>query len=261
MKKTIFNILRILVIIACVGVIFYEAFHIYLDRKEYSVADNEYDSIRNEMVIWPESEDESSVIDYPLLQIDFEGLLKTNPDFIAWIYFPCLDISYPVVRENEVDQYLYLTFDGTENRAGSIFEDVLSDPEFKGMHDIVFGHNMRDGSMFGKLKKLYQSKEDLLADNPYVYIYTKDYVFRYRVFGYYITNVGSEAYKVVQTDESYDDFLTYIKYNSAYPRPSDADFSERPSLLTLSTCSGVSGSGKRFVVHTYKTDAWKIVSD
>ena len=257
MNKKFLKVLRIVAIIACLCVIVYEGVHIYLDQKEYDVADDEYDIIRQEMLKWPGAEDEASVVEYPLIQIDFEGLKEINPDFVAWIYFPCLDISYPVVQEKEVDEYIHLTFDGTVNKSGCIFEDVLSDPEFRGMHDIVFGHNMRDTSMFGKLKYLYQKKdEDLLASNPYVYVYTEDYVFEYRVFGYYLTRVGSEAYKVVNTSETYDDFIDYIKYHSAYPRPAEADFADRPSLLTLSTCSGASGSGKRFVVHTYKTRAW-----
>ena len=257
MNKKVLRVLRILAILVCIGVIIYESVHIYVEQKEYDIADDEYEEIRTEMVKWPKAEDEASVVDYPLIQIDFEGLKKINPDFVAWIYFPALDISYPVVQEKKVDEYIHLTFDGTVNKSGCIFEDILSDPQFRGMHDIVFGHNMRDTSMFGKLKYLYQKKdEDILADDPYIYVYTEDYVFQYRVFGYYITKVGSEAYKVVNTSETYDEFLEYIQYHSAYPRPAGADFSQRPSLLTLSTCSGASGSGKRFVVHTYKTQAW-----
>ncbi|MBP3197859.1 MAG: class B sortase [Butyrivibrio sp.] len=258
MNKKIFNVIRIIAIIICFVVIIYELSHIYMDQKEYQVADEEYDTIRETVVSWPVDEDEAQIVDYPLLQIDFDKLESINNDFVAWIYFPCLDISYPVVKEKEVDEYLHVTFDGQENKAGCIFEDVLSDSDFRGMHDIVFGHNMKDQSMFGKLKILYQSdNNELLEENPYVYIYTKDYVFQYRVFGYYITKVGSEAYSVVETNEEYDAFLEYINLHSAYERPTDADLSQRPSLLTLSTCSGKSGSGKRFVVHTYKSAAWE----
>ena len=254
MKTKIFKIIRIIAILVCLGTIAYESYKIYDDQKEYQVAKNEYEELENIAVSYPLVEDEAAITDYPLLQIDFDRLKSINDDVVAWIYFPTLDISYPVVHENEIDEYLYVTFDGTSNKSGSIFEDVLSDPEFRGMHDIVFGHNMKNGTMFGSLKKLYQGEGDeLLSTNPYVYIYTEEYVFQYRVFGYYLTKVGSEAYKVVKTDDTYDEFLEYIQYHSAYKRPDDADFSIRPGILTLSTCSGTSGSGNRFVVHTYKT--------
>ncbi len=257
MRNKVLKALRIIAILICIGVIAYEGYKIYDDQKEYAVADNEYETIESSAVTWP-TQEESSVVEYPLIRVDFDKLEEINPDVVAWLYFPCLDISYPVVKENEVDQYLHLTFDGQVNKAGCLFEDVLSDPEFRGMHDIIFGHNMRNGSMFGSLKKLYASgNEELLEKDPYVYIYTKDYIFQYRVFGYYITRVGSNAYKVVETTESYNELLDFIQYSSAYPRPADADFSQYPSLLTLSTCSGQSGSGKRFVVHTYKTGAWE----
>ncbi|WP_029230917.1 class B sortase [Butyrivibrio sp. VCB2006] len=258
MNKKVFKILRILAIILCLGIIIYEAYRIYDDQREYAVADDEYEELKSLALTWPKGEDESQIVDYPLIQVDFDKLEEINPDIVAWLYFPCLEISYPVVKENEVDEYIHLTFDKQVNKAGCLFEDVLSDREFRGMHDIVFGHNMRNGSMFGSLKKLYATgNEHLLQENPYVYVYTKDYVFQYRVFGYYITTVGSEAYKVVGTDEAYDELLEYIQNHSSYPRPAEADFTNRPSLLTLSTCSGQSGSGKRFVVHTYKTAAWE----
>ncbi len=258
MDKKVWKILRIVAIVICLGVIIYEGYKLYTDMRDYEIAETEYDKIRTEAVKWPESEDEAEEIDYPLLQIEFDKLKKTNDDFVGWLYFPALDISYPVVHENTIDQYLHLTFDGTVNKAGCLYQDILTDTSFRGMHDIVFGHNMRDGSMFGSLKKLYQSKEDLLGANPYVYVYTEEYVFQYRVFGYYLTTVGSDAYSVVENDQAYDVLLDYIKAHSAYKIPSDADFSIRPSILTLSTCSGTSGSGNRFVIHTYKTAAWKM---
>ena len=258
MNKTIFRIIRIILIIVCIGIIGFEGYKIYDDQQEYAVADTEYEEIEKKAVVWPSSEDEAELVDYPLITIDFDGLEATNKDFVAWLYFPALEISYPVVKENYVDEYIHTTFDGKTNKAGCLFEDVLSDEQFRGMHDIVFGHNMKNLSMFGSLKLLYKKgNENLLKGNPYVYVYTRDYIFQYRVFGYYITNVGSYAYTNVLTNSTYDELVDYIRTNTIYPVPSDADFSLRPSLLTLSTCSGASGSGKRFVVHTYKTGAWE----
>lgn len=80
MNKKILNVLRILVILVCIGVIIYEAVHLYLDQKEYDIADDEYEEIRQEMAKWPNAEDEAQIVDYPLLQIDFEGLEEINPD-------------------------------------------------------------------------------------------------------------------------------------------------------------------------------------
>ena len=251
------KVIRIIAIIICLVIIIYEGVMIYIDQNEYKEASNEYDEIRD-MAVTYTSEDEAEIVDYPLLSINFNKLEEINPDITAWVYFPCLDISYPVVKENEIDEYLYKTFDLKDNKAGCIFEDVLSDPEFKGYHDIIFGHNMKDKSMFGKLKTLYQSgNEALLDDDPYVYIYTRDHVYQYRVFAYYITTVGSEAYTVVSDLDGYKDFVFYIQTHSSYKIPSDVDLDSGISILTLSTCSGKTGGKQRFVVHSVKVNSWE----
>ncbi|MCR5669960.1 MAG: class B sortase [Butyrivibrio sp.] len=257
-KKTVFKVLRIVGIIICIGIIIFESIALYRDQKEYQVAGDEYDNLRDDAVSSTGAGDEKKDVDYPDLAVNFKKLEDINSDVVAWLYFPCLNISYPVVKETEVDEYLYTTFDGQHNKSGCLFEDILSDENFCGMHDIIFGHNMKDKSMFGSLKTLYQSgNEHLLDDNPYVYVYTKYNVYQYKVFAYYITGIGSEAYSVVENEEQYDEFVKYIKMRSAYSIPDDIDFAGHNSILTLSTCSGKAGSNRRFVVHCMKVSGWE----
>ena len=257
---SILRILRIILILALLGVIVYEGIMIFNDQKEYSVAVNEYDNIRDKYVVVrgetapAATVEEEPKEEYPELDIDFAALKETNPDFIGWLYFPAIStINYPVVKEQSIDQYLYKTFEGVPNRAGCIFMDVLSNPDFCGMSDMLFGHNMRNGSMFGSLKVLYKKKdEDILGDKPYIYIYTEDKIFKYRIFSYYTTSDGSYSYAEVKTEGDYDKYLDYVKRSSMIDVPEDISFDDYPSLLTLSTCSGQSGSGRRFVVHSVK---------
>jgi len=251
------KIIRWIVVIICIGIIIYEAVQIYSDQKEYKQADIEYSEIIAHSITSPVSDESPKVIEYPLLSIDYNYLKETNSDFIAWLYFPCFDISYPVVKENYVDEYLRVTFDKTPNKAGCLFVDILSSDDFSGMHDMIFGHNMRNETMFGKLKYLNDTEyQEKLNENPYVYIYTPNYIYQYRIFGYYVTTVGSQSYSEITSDKEYYVFLDYIKSNSIIPFPDDIDFSPDMPLLTLSTCSGKSGSGKRFVIHTVKSNTW-----
>ena len=261
---SIWRVIRIILIIVLLGVISYEAVMIYFDQKEYSVAVNEYDNIRDKYVVSDKedksdkqenvSDDNSQVEDYPRLDINFAELKKVNSDFIGWLYMPAISsINYPIVKEQAIDQYLYKTFEGVPNRAGCIFMDVLSDPDFCGMSDMLFGHNMKNGSMFGALKVLYKKKdEDILGDEPYIYIYKEDKILKYRIFSYYTTTDGSYSYTEVKNTKDYDTYLDYVKRSSMIEVPQDIDFSGYPSLLTLSTCSGQSGSGRRFVVPSVK---------
>ena len=249
------KIKRILIAIL-VFIVIFQLVNLYFDFKNYNAAKREYDAIRAEYV------NDASVqfvpgVDYPHLDISMDKLRSVNADFTGWLYFPYLSISYPVVKEKEIDEYMHKTFEGTYNKAGCLYEDVLSDSSFCGRHDIIFGHNMKDGSMFGSLKTLYGSKGSFMTgDNARLYVYTDDKVYEYEVFAYYVTSSGSGAYSVVGSDKEYDDFISFIKRNNMISIPSDIDFSSRGSILTLSTCNGSVGSEGRFVIHSVKTTTW-----
>ena len=262
MKKIFGNkIVRWIIIILCVGVIVFEGIGLYRDQKEYSIAENEYEeliSAMNETDTDSGSDLSTAPKPYPDLHLSYSMLEGINEDFVGWIYYPYLGINYPVVHEKEVDEYLHKTFDGTANNSGCLFTDILSTEDFSGYHDMIFGHNMRNGSMFGQIKKLGQSDEsENVRANPYIYIYTPDYVYQYEIFAYYVTRVGSESYSDVRSDEEYDAFVSFISNNTIYEIPSDVDLSSRPSILTLSTCNGQSGSGRRFVIHSVKINSWE----
>lgn len=251
------EIFRSVVFALCLGVIIYECIGLYRDNREYSISDKEYQTLADDMVSSPDNDQLPEGATYPVLNIDYAQLKSINPDFTAWLYFPYFDLNYPVVHETEIDQYLNKTFDGTPNRAGCLFTDILSSPDFTGFHDIIFGHNMRNGSMFGRLKKLRQIDDrENLKLNPYIYVYTESAVYQYQIFAFYITTVGSDAYSVVTNDDEYDSFLNYIYSQSLFSKPEGLDLSAHPSILTLSTCSGSSGSGRRFVIHAAKVNAW-----
>ncbi|WP_029322026.1 class B sortase [Butyrivibrio sp. AE3004] len=259
-KRSPFIIVKTIIILILIAVIGYEGIMIYKDQSEYSAAVNEYDNIRDTYVkVSDDKTSDNETTDdtedsYPVLDINYDVLYEINPDFIGWLYFPAFPkINYPIVKERSIDQYLHKTFDGKANKAGCIFMDVLSDENFSGLSDMIFGHNMKNLSMFGSLKSLYKSgNEHLLDEDPFVYIYTKDKILKYRVFAYYTTTNASYSYNEVKTHEDYDAYLDYIRKNSLIEIPQDVSFDDYPSLLTLSTCSGQAGSGRRFVVHTVK---------
>ena len=253
------KVFRLIVILICIGIIIYESIGLYRENKEYNIAGDEYEELVDSSVSVAGKDDMPDGATYPALQINYSHLKSINKDFVAWLYMPCFEISYPVVHENEIDEYIKKTFEGKYNSSGCLFTDVLSTKDFTGMHDIIFGHNMRNGAMFGKFKQLTQTDgQEIINSSPYVYIYTETAVYRYRVFAYYVTTVGSDSYSVVTSEQEYDDFISYIASNNLYTKPADLDLSEYPSILTLSTCSGRSGSGKRLVIHAAKVESWAL---
>ena len=205
-----------------------------------------------------ESEEEREIPrTYPQINVDHEALKDINPDYVGWLYIPAVELSYPVVKETFADQYLYTTFDGIQNNAGCLFMDDVSNSDFDGLYDFIFGHNMRNGTMFGSLRQLHEEgNEHLWEDEPYLYIYRDDKIMRYYIYSYYKTITGSPAYDEIYDHDAYDRLLKYTLENSMIEKPDMKLFEDYPEILSLSTCSGRAGGSQRFIVHCVKDAVW-----
>lgn len=115
----------------------------------------------------------------PALFVDFEELRKINEDTVAWIDFPGQEISYPVVCGSDNAHYLKYTFEGNRNAAGCIFVDSRNGGILTDDNTIIYGHNMRNGSMFGLLKR-YMEQEHY-EKFPYFDLYLPDEIYRCRI--------------------------------------------------------------------------------
>lgn len=188
---------------------------------------------------------------YPLLEIDFAQLQQINPDLVGILCVPSLELCYPVVQGKTDTEYLKKTFYGTENSSGCIFMDTATSTDLSDMNTFLFGHNMKDGSMFGSLKRLYQ-EEDLCREDPYLYFYTEKTVHRYEIFSYYETDADSDAYQGIEDRTGYEAYVQQAKSRSLYVPESSTDCAkEMPEILTLSTCNGAAGGNRRFLVHGF----------
>lgn len=183
---------------------------------------------------------------YPPLAIDMEMLKGMNGDFRGWLYFPAVEVSYPVVQGEDNNYYLKHSFEGGKSNSGSIFMDCGAASDWSDRNTFVFGHNMRDGSMFGAFKELVDDPS-LLDANPRFYLYTEDLVYTYEVFSYYMTKSDSNRYMVFTSDENYDKYTGWAVENSNYGF--DVDLTERPNIVSLSTCYGSAGTSRRVLIH------------
>ena len=177
--------------------------------------------------------------------IHFAGLKAVNPDVIAWIQIPALDISYPVVQGKDNAYYLHHLFSGESNINGSIFVDCHNQPDFTDQNTIVYGHNMKNGSMFGTLDK-YQDKE-LFEQHPEFYLYLPDKILKYRIFSCYAGRTGSEGYRYHFPEA--EDFQTFLDTVSSYrDYDTGTELSATDRIVTLSTCVN-SRRNYRYLVH------------
>ena len=169
------KVLTVTVLVICVctftfnlGLLVYRCYGYVAAQNEYS---NLYsDSIKvstkepkavdesGEILTPTEQDSDSDSYDIPTLRVDFEELSSTNPDVIGWLYIPAIDLSYPIVQSKDNVDYLDKTFNGTKNAAGCIFNDATIKAPFY-EKTILYGHNMKDGSMFAKLYNLNQTDD------------------------------------------------------------------------------------------------------
>ena len=232
----------------------------------YQQAKNEYKELGKYIEVIPEGEeapsdaeaeestpeapeeDEKEQYQYPNLQIDYDGLTATNSEFVGVIYIPVLNLTYPIAQSTGNDKYLHTTFEGTRNASGCIFLDCAASKDFSDPNSFIFGHNMKNGTMFGSLKQFLQ-KEELCDEDPYIYIYQKDQVLVYRIFAYYTIPVRDDVYDDFSGDDGYDAYVADAGKHSVYHSSQDEkiDWSSRPDLLTLSTCYAT-GHVNNFIV-------------
>lgn len=184
-------------------------------------------------------------------RVDFDKLLEMNADTIGWIRFypePSI-INYPVVQGTDNDLYLHKTFSANENTLGAIFMDVNCEGDFSGRNSIIYGHRMKDGSMFRKLDE-YGDKS-FWEENPYFYIYTPDgKEITYHIYSAGVVADDAKTYTVSFADDS--EFQSYVDYTkSTADYDTGIEVTTDDQIVTLSTCTSA-GDDYRFVVHGVK---------
>lgn len=269
---------KVIIVIASLAALT-AAFMIFKTARDYKAASDEYDSLRqyaSEEVSATETAEKVSDIkpieleeaeerkelksnenreDFPEMEVDFKALREKNPDTVGWLYVGSCGISYPIVQGEDNDYYMHHTFEGTVNSSGAIIMDYRDDKYLKDWNTFIYGHNMKNGSMFGSLKKLLND-ETLYDSDPYIYVYLPGYIYRYKIFSYYKDEPDSKMYWTADTLQEYRQYIRDALSLSV--RDLGVETSEENNMVTLVTCSG-SGAGKmRFFVHGEFIDRYKI---
>ena len=183
--------------------------------------------------------------DPPALSVDFDGLREVNRDTAAWIDFPGQDISYPVVQTTDNSRYLKYTFEGNRNSAGCVFEDSRNGKPFEDGNTIFYGHNMKNGSMFGFLKRYLEQAH--YEQFPYFDVYTPDGTYRCFIRACCRIPAKEASYPVhFASDEERELFVQGMKDRGEYEIV-DETVPDAP-LVMLSTCVGGGNYQYRFAV-------------
>ena len=260
-KKKAGDIVLTVVLVIAICVFCYAAFNLYHIYTEYKKGSDEYNKIADMAVMErdpdkEEQSDEAAGPDGPKLtapmQIDFASLKRVNEDVIGWIYIEALDgVSYPVVKGTDNSTYLHMTYEKNYNFAGTIFIDYDNSADFNDCNTLVYGHNMKNGSMFGQLKE-FSKDEATYQKSRYFWIFTPEKSYRYEIISAYTTAVNSDTYTLFKgPGQEFQDYLNKITgYSEIKTTPGEMTISDR--IVTLSTCTG--NEATRYVVQGKRVD-------
>ncbi len=177
-------------------------------------------------------------------EIDFPALWQTCPDVVGWIRLNDSVIDYPVVLGEDNDFYLHHLPDGTANSAGSIMMDQANSGDFTDTVNILHGHHMRSGSMFGRLADY--SQKDYYETHPIMRLYTPAGDYDIAIFAAYTVDGYTFGYPTSFEDEAA--FAQFVRRAvSATPYETGVDVQYGDRILLLSTCA-YAYTGARFVV-------------
>ena len=188
-----------------------------------------------------------------LADINLEALQEVNQDVLGWIALPGTRLSYPIVQGEDNNEYLYHNWKKEKSISGSIFMESTNRSDFSDFHTIIYGHRMRDRTMFGMLKD-YQSL-DFLREHPSIYLAYGDDICRYDIFAAYEAGVKSMVYRLdLEENGLEEEFLQFCRESSVL----DTGVIPGPGakILTLSTCTG-RGHSTRWVVQGYLAEVKK----
>lgn len=198
--------------------IIYASTNIYQYYNEYKISGEKYEQL---------------TAMYNEEQSDSPSLSDINSDYVGWISVEGTDIEYPVVLAKDNDYYLDHNFYHEPDKVGAIFMDYRNSADQLGENTVIYGHNMKDESMFGSLKKLIH--EDVI-DDPKITLEFQGEIYEWQVFSAYETYEADWMQVDFENDEDYTTYINSLQQESEkFPLVEKLTSSDK--LITLATCT------------------------
>ena len=231
-----------LVTILFAVIFLYGAFQLFGIWQEYRSGDVLYGDAQEEFLETVEVSAEAAVANNgPQFAVDFESLHAINEDVAGWIWMKDTVVNYPVVHSQvDNDQYIHTTYDGQNNKSGSIFIDYRNSSGYTDDNTVIHGHNMKTGKMFAVLNRL--RKQDFYDNHKEFYIMTPEGNRRYEIISVFQVDALSDLYdRQFASVEEKQKWLNRVLRSSAILSPFTTDVNDH--FVMLSTC--VSGEDER----------------
>lgn len=232
-------VLRLLMVV-CVAAGLFSGYVLLASHREYAAGDKAYALIRQDIEqaapsgLEADSSSAGTVSERTFKSINFAELAEINPDVVAWLKADEGIIDYPVVQGTDNEYYLDHLFTKAHNKLGSLFVDYRTPGDFSAQNTVIYGHNMKDGSMFSSL--MNYKDQNYFETYPEMQLYTPGGVY---VIEFFAGIVADGDYEFIRYDfKDNEDFLSYIttlKQESSFRSEVELEANDR--IVTLCTCS------------------------
>ena len=169
--------------------------------------------------------------------VDWVALKEVNEDIIGWVYFTGLSqISYPILQADNNEYYVHRTYDlsSDTSKAGCIFMDYRMADDFSSPYSIIYGHNVRDGSMLSDLVRL--KDQTLYDEEPYFWILTPEGNYRYQIFSIFQCHRAADVFQRSFDGWGEDFFKWQSELKLRNSMQGDVKLSEDGHVIAFSTC-------------------------
>ena len=221
---------------------------ICIGSADYRAAEEEYDNLGRyiqatgnaprvddglELTLTEDKEIDTDISDC-MFEIDWASLKMINPEIVGWIVIENTPVNYPIVQTVDNAKYLHTSFEGTKNSCGTIFLDTYNHSDFSDWNSIVYGHNMKNGSMFAVLNKY--KDEQFYKEHKNIWLLTPYWERKYQIISAHPAQDGSETYSIMFPEGAYNAHVASEVSQSSYD-PGNSYSTQLP-MITLSTCTG-----------------------
>ena len=239
-KIVVLSIIRMIFFIALVVSIIY-IIKWYIDSKQNKMLEEKVSEVI--VIETEESLDEE-------YKIDFEKLKEINNQIVAYLKVNGTSIEYAVVQAKDNNYYLRRNLDKKYNIGGSIFMDYKNKLDGTDKNIVIYGHNIKDGSMFGTLKNVLEEEWYNNRNNHIITLVTENKTYKYQVFSVY--EIENEEY-YINTEFENNEFKEFINTLKARSITNfNVEVTEEDNILTLSTCGD--NNKYRVVLHAVNGD-------
>lgn len=252
LRQTVVSILLAVVFVVSSGISIGQQILYRKNIKEYDKARQIAGIPQPADTMWNPEDSFTPQADFPIpADIDLEDLQSINSDVLGWITIPDTELSYPLLQGTDNQYYLKRDWTGQPDTGGSIFLEATNNRDFFDFHTIIYGHRMRNGTMFAAMK--YYQDLDFWKEHPSIYIVTNSHIRQYDIFAAYETPVKGIVFELELADRE-NELIRFCMENTEIQTgivPKDSD-----RILTLSTCPQ-KGYSKRWVVQGYLTKEYE----